>query len=358
MLSITVLKPFWNSIACQNTVIGYILDSMATLRTENGNVSVDTSDSAPTVVDDSGEHSSRKRRHDHRDDNSQSTSPVSKKAGIKLVKTPQTELELRQLLEAETSQGKLSEKYETTATIETGSFAQVFKGRTATGDDVAIKVASTQIPGTLTTWVYWEIKILKTCSHPNIVTYLDSYLIGNEVYLVMEFINGTPLSELLPKSHDTVSIFKQILQAVDYLHTHGIIHRDIKGEHIMVDNENRVKLFDFDSSIHIDELTSFQRVGTSYWIAPEVIKREPYDFKMDIWSFGITVIELIDGEPPHHDIRDKAVLFEVIVRSAPPTLPEKDSDPNLNDFLSQCLQKDPSKRASAASLLQHKFLAK
>jgi len=148
-----------------------------------------------------------------------------------------------------------------------------------------------------------------------------------------------------------------------YLHSHKILHRDIKAGNVLLTSEGRAKLADFGVSAKLTH--TFQRkntmVGSPYWMAPEVIsqkKKEGYDAKTDIWSLGITAIELAEGKPPLFDIASLRVIFLIPARDPPTLKDQKKWSHEFNDFIATCLQKDPEKRPSSVELLKHPFVLK
>lgn len=155
------------------------------------------------------------------------------------------------------------------------------------------------------------------------------------------------------------TVCKSVLQALAFLHANGVIHRDIKSDSILLSNDGRVKLTDFGfvAQVSADLQKRKSLVGTPYWMAPEVISRLPYGTEVDIWSLGIMIIEMIDGEPPYFDQPPlQAMRF---IRDMPPPR-FKDGmarvSPRLQGFLDRMLVRDPTQRATAAELLEHPFI--
>ncbi|XP_063941086.1 mitogen-activated protein kinase kinase kinase NPK1 isoform X2 [Daucus carota subsp. sativus] len=212
-----------------------------------------------------------------------------------------------------------------------------------------------------------EVKLLKNLSHPNIVRYLGTVKEEETLNILLEFVSGGSISSLLGKfgsfPEAVVRMYtKQLLLGLDYLHKNGIMHRDIKGANILVDNRGCIKLADFGASKKVVELATITGAksmkGTPYWMAPEVILQTGHSFSADIWSVGCTIIEMATGKPPWSEqYQEVAALFHIGSTKSHPPIPDHLSA-EAKDFLLQCLQKEPELRPTACDLLQHPFVTK
>ncbi|KAK1401629.1 Mitogen-activated protein kinase kinase kinase NPK1 [Heracleum sosnowskyi] len=212
-----------------------------------------------------------------------------------------------------------------------------------------------------------EVKLLKNLSHPNIVRYLGTVKEEEALNILLEFVSGGSISSLLGKfgsfPEAVIRMYtKQLLLGLDYLHKNGIMHRDIKGANILVDNRGCIKLADFGASKQVVELATVTGAksmkGTPYWMAPEVILQTGHSFSADIWSVGCTIIEMATGKPPWSEqYQEVAALFHIGSTKSHPPIPDHLSA-EAKDFLLQCLQKEPELRPTACDLLQHPFVTK
>lgn len=229
-----------------------------------------------------------------------------------------------------------------------------------TGENVAIKIIDLDATNDEIEDIQKEVHLQKALNSPNIVQLYGSFVVGSELWIIMEFLSGGSVAELLKagvfEEVQISIILRDVLKALVYLHQSGKIHRDIKGANILVTDKGDVKLADFGVSGQISNTMSKKNtfVGTPYWMSPEVIKQTGYNNKVDIWSLGITTIEMAKGEPPYSNIKPMSALF-LIPQNIPPTL-EGNYSKNFKEFVSLCLTKDPLKRPSAKELLNHKFI--
>ncbi|KAK0396487.1 hypothetical protein QR680_001736 [Steinernema hermaphroditum] len=214
-----------------------------------------------------------------------------------------------------------------------------------------------------------EIEILVGCKHENIVGLLDCFYVENRLSIMLEFCAGGAVDGIMlelekPLTEPQIAyVSRFVCKALIFLHENGVIHRDLKAGNILLTSSAVVKLADFGVSAIMKNkcLKRNTFIGTPYWMAPEVMACEtfndqPYDCKADIWSFGITLIEMAQMEPPNSEVSPMRVLIKV-QKSDPPKLCEPAHwSMFFNDFLSRCLLKNPSERCSAADLLTHPFI--
>ncbi|EFA81944.1 putative protein serine/threonine kinase [Heterostelium album PN500] len=253
--------------------------------------------------------------------------------------------------------------------IAEGSFGTVYKGKhLPSGNIMAVKIIGLDEDETFDDLVV-EIDILNRCNHQNIVKYYGSWVKGDELFIAMECCGGGSITEIyqelnVPLNEQQIAyVCRETLKGLEYLHTHGVIHRDLKGANILLTEAGDVKLADFGVSGLLDKSSKrLTFIGTPYWMAPEVIENRsnqvPYDTKADIWSLGITLIELAEAEPPLSEIHPMKVLFQIPYRDPPKLKNQESYSKDFINFINQCLHKDPNQRKTASELLKHPFVAR
>lgn len=207
-----------------------------------------------------------------------------------------------------------------------------------------------------------EVVIMRDYQHRNVVEMFKSALVEEELWVIMEYLQGGALTNIVSETRlseeQIATVCEAVLQALAYLHSQGVIHRDIKSDSILLTLDGRVKLSDFGFCAQISKDIPKRKslVGTPYWMAPEVISKSPYGTEVDIWSMGIMVVEMVDGEPPYFSETPVAAMKRLRDEPAPTVRNVSQISPVLKDFLDRMLTRDPLERASATDLLEHPFL--
>jgi tRNA A-37 threonylcarbamoyl transferase component Bud32 len=280
-----------------------------------------------------------------------------------------TDAQIMHKLRSVVNPGDPEEVVEKLKKIGQGASGSVYVGRPKSGDmmkhrRVAIKQMdlSSQPRKEL---IVNEIMVMKESHHPNIVNFLESYLRGSsDLWVVMEYMEGGALTDIIENNTLTEeqisTICFETCKGLQHLHHKNIIHRDIKSDNMLLDNQGHVKITDFGFCAKLTAQKSKRAtmVGTPYWMAPEVVKQKEYGAKVDVWSLGIMAIEMIESEPPYLNEEPLRALYLIATNGTPKLKRPERLSKEIKAFLSVCLCVDVNYRASTDELVNHEFLKK
>jgi serine/threonine protein kinase len=208
-----------------------------------------------------------------------------------------------------------------------------------------------------------EIAMHALSQHPNIVEYKETFAHEDSLWILLEFMEGGALTDILGRSikwkeSHIAYVCREMLKGLAFMHRNHRLHRDIKSDNVLVDFTGRVKLADFGFAVGLtaEEDKRKSVVGTPYWMAPELIRGLEYDFKVDVWSLGITSIEMAEGEPPLIDEQPLRALLLITIQPSPTLQKQSQWSNAFNHFLKRCVMVRPEDRASTDQLLMHPFM--
>ncbi len=206
----------------------------------------------------------------------------------------------------------------------------------------------------------WEIGLLKRAQHPCVVTFYEAFVWADAVWMVMERLDGGSLSHAVAlcggfREPHVAYTAERVLRALDFMHERSLAHRDLKSANLMFSTLGDVKLIDFGLCRDCSRSPGISMLGSPFFISPEMIRYEPHSTPTDIWSFAISLLEMVNGHPPNHT---NAVRAMFVTATAGVDLSQWTFSAELTDFLAQCLQRDPLRRAAAPALRKHAFLSK
>ncbi|KAJ3319669.1 Protein kinase [Boothiomyces sp. JEL0866] len=273
-----------------------------------------------------------------------------------------SESQIMEKMRAVVSKGDIADFYTKMKKIGQGASGSVYIAKdNRTGEKVAIKQMDLAAQPRKELLVN-EIYVMKDSNHPNIVNYRDSFLVRNDLLVVMELMEGGPLTDVIEKNKlnetQIATITLESLKGLQHLHQRNIIHRDIKSDNVLLNARGHVKITDFGfcAKLSADRSKRATMVGTPYWMAPEVVKQKEYGVKVDVWSLGIMVIEMIEGEPPYLEEEPLKALYLIATNGTPKLKNPSKVSSACKSLLERSLEVEVAKRATTDELLSHPFL--
>eukprot|EP00475_Leptophrys_vorax_P030398 TRINITY_DN4548_c0_g1_i1.p1 TRINITY_DN4548_c0_g1~~TRINITY_DN4548_c0_g1_i1.p1 ORF type:complete len:327 (+),score=93.84 TRINITY_DN4548_c0_g1_i1:173-1153(+) len=244
-----------------------------------------------------------------------------------------------------------------------GAYGEVYKAiNLKTKELVAVKIIDLEESKDDILVIKREIDALADVSScKQFVQYKGTHLLETKLWIVMEFVKGGSLGDILKKKGAVTEaqaavVAREALLGLQHLHSNNRIHRDIKAANLLIQEDCQVKLGDLGATVQLTSTkpNSDTMIGSPYWMAPEVLRQDKHDGKADVWSLGITCIELVKGKPPNSHL--PALRIVMLVPMSPAPKLEGDYSDTFKDFISQCLQKNPDTRPSVKDLLEHPFI--
>lgn len=283
--------------------------------------------------------------------------------GIENKKLPTNKVLMEKMLDAlQINKANPRKHYKVIKKLGEGAAGEVFEVRDKKGKRWAAKIA----PVTDVENLKQEIAMHAMSSkHDNIVYYKETFQHERQIWIIIELMKGGCLTDMVGKhikwnERQIAYVCKLMLKGLSFMHRDHRMHRDIKSDNVLVDLKGHVKLADFGFAVNLTEENKKRRsvVGTPYWMAPELIRGLDYDAKIDVWSLGITAIEMAEGDPPLIDEKPFRALLLITVNPPPKLSAEKSWSAEFRHFLRCCLMSDPTRRATTEQLLMHPFIKK
>ncbi|KAJ1857814.1 Protein kinase, partial [Coemansia sp. RSA 2703] len=339
--------------------------SLASTWEQNGEGST-----ASTSVDDSGRAHMAKTQSKAKEDalaalvgKSDLTPPPKPKKEVRL--STLTESQIMSKLRTIVSRNDPKVLYSKVKKIGQGASGNVYMARSIkNGELVAIKQMDLSKQPRKELLVN-EILVMKESRHANIVNFIEAFLLNSsDLWVVMEYMEGGALTDVIDNNKmnemQIATVCREVCRGLSHLHKQDIIHRDIKSDNVLLGEDGQVKITDFGFCAKLSEQRSKRAtmVGTPYWMAPEVVKQKPYGSKVDVWSLGIMVIEMIESEPPYLDEEPLKALYLIATNGTPALKRPETLSRELKGFLAECLCVDVQSRATMEELLTQEFLIK